>query len=103
MPPNRLLMRRCLQSETGFHFASQDANSSGEVRILPNGKLDFPKILRTRKGGSTIIEISQSSSSKIPIFFDGLGEQEAASSAQAIGARAYTKVGCSIFDQQEIL
>jgi hypothetical protein len=75
MPPNRLLMRRCLQSETGFHFASQDANSSGEVPILPNGKLDFPKILRTRKGGSTIIEISQSSSSKIPIFFDGLWEQ----------------------------
>ena len=72
MPPNRLLMRRCLQSETGFHFASQDANSSGEVRILPNGKLDFPKILRTRKGGSTIIEISQSSSSTIPIFFDRL-------------------------------
>ena len=49
MPPIRLLTRRYLQSETGFHFASQDANSSGEIRILPNCKLDFPKILGTRK------------------------------------------------------
>jgi hypothetical protein len=75
MPPNRLLMRRCLQSETGFHFASQDANSSGEVRILPNGKLDFPKIFEDKKGCFDHLRDSQSLSSKIPIFFEGLGEQ----------------------------